>query len=149
MRIGWEALQRREVELLTTIPGVGAYSALLIYAEIGDVGRFPNAERLASYAGLVPGVEQSGSVVRRRGITRRGNPLLRWILVEAVWSHLRCAGDTCLTRFYRRIAWRKGGGARARKQAAVATARKLLHVIYAMLRDGKPFMAQGMEAQAT
>lgn len=129
-------LQRREIELLTTIPGVGPYSALLIYAEIGDIRRFPGAEKLACYAGLVPGLEQSGPVVRRGGITRCGNPLLRWILVEAVWSHLRCAGETCLTRFFRRIVRRKGGGSRARKQAAVATARKLLHVIYVYAMPG-------------
>ena len=74
--------------------------------------------------------------------------MLRWILVEAVWSHLRCSGESCLTRFFRRIVRRKGGGARARKQAAVATARKLLHVVYAMLRDGKPFIAEGVRVQA-
>lgn len=114
----------------------------MIYAEIGDVRRFSRAEKLARYAGLVPGVEESGFTIRRGRITKQGNALLRWILVEAVWSHLRCSGETHLTRFFWRIVRHKGGGARARKQAAVATARKLLHVIYAMLRKGEPFAVQ-------
>ena len=63
--------------------------------------------------------------------------LLRWALIEAVWVHIR--HDSSLTRYFHRIARRKGGGKRARKRAAIATARKMLHVIYAMLRDRKPF----------
>jgi transposase len=74
---------------------------------------------------------------RRGGITKQGSKLLRWALQEAVWMHLRY--DTFLTRYFHRVARKKGGGSRARKRAAVATARKLLHVIYAMLRDNRPF----------
>ena len=50
-----------EAELLTTIPGVGPYTVLLIYSEIGDIRRFSDPEKLCSYAGLAPRVEQSGS----------------------------------------------------------------------------------------
>ena len=126
-----------EVELLTTIPGVGPYTALLISSEIGDIRRFSDPEKLCSYAGLVPRVEQSGHRVKRGGITKQGSRLLRWALVEAVWVHLRY--DTPLTRYFHRVSRRRGGGCRARKRAAVATARKMLHVIYAMLRDRRPF----------
>lgn len=128
-----EVEDSREAGLLTTIPGVGEYTALLLLAEIGDIGRFPCAEKLCSYADLVPSVSQSGSMDRRGGITRTGNKLLRWALVEVVWMHLR--SDTHLTKYYHRIARRRG-----KKKATMATARKMLHVIYAMLRDQRPFV---------
>ncbi len=63
--------------ILTTIPGIGYFSALLIYAEIGDINRFPNSKKLCSYAGLVPTVRQSGNRVIRGRITKEGNGLLR------------------------------------------------------------------------
>ena len=87
----------------------------------------------------MPRVEQSGAWIRRGGITKEGSRLLRWALVEAVWGHLRCSCDTSLARYFHWVVKRKGGGGRARKRAAVATACKMLHVIYAMLRDGKAF----------
>jgi transposase len=133
--ISLEAEITREVDLLTTIPGIGPYTALLVYSEIGEIGRFPSAEKLCRYAGLVPSVDQSGPRTRRGKIAKDGSKLLRWALVEAVWVHLRY--DTHLTRYFHRLARRKGKD--GRKQAAVATARKMLHVIYAMLRDGRSF----------
>jgi len=102
-----------------TIPGVGLYSALMIKAEIGDVSRFPDSERLCSYAGLVPSERSSGGRVRRGRITREGSRWLRWIMVEVAYSHIR--HDTGFTRAYHRIAGRRG-----RKVAIVALARRLL-----------------------
>ncbi len=58
--------------LLTTIPGVGYYIALLLVAEIGDVNRFPDSESLCSYAGLVPSVWQSGGA--RAGVEEITEP---------------------------------------------------------------------------
>jgi transposase len=52
--------ENEDAMLLTTIPGVGFYTALLLVAEIGDVNRFPDSEKLCSYAGLVPSVRRSG-----------------------------------------------------------------------------------------
>ncbi|GBC70373.1 hypothetical protein HRbin02_00139 [Candidatus Calditenuaceae archaeon HR02] len=60
-----------------TIPGVGLYSALMIKAEIGDIARFPDADHLCSYAGLVPSERSSGGRMRRGGITREGSRWLR------------------------------------------------------------------------
>jgi transposase len=136
-RISAEVGVLEDADLLTTIPGIGPYIALLIYSEIGDIQRFSNPEKLCSYAGIVPSVDQSGPRTKRGSITKQGSSLLRWVLIQAVWVHIRY--DTFLTRYFHRIARRKGGGKRARKRAAIATARKMLHVIYAMLRDGKPF----------
>jgi len=118
--------------LLTTIPGVGYYIALLIVSEIGDVRRFPDSEKLCSYAGLVPTVKRSGGSTRHGGITKEGSKWLRWALTQAVHVHIR--SETNLTRFYRRLAETKPG-----QVAVMATARKMLKVVYWMLRNDEPF----------
>jgi transposase len=131
-----KAGESQDAKLLMTIPGVGYFSALLILAEIDDISRFSDPEKLCSYAGLVPSTRQSGNTVYRGHITKQGSSLLRWALQECVWMHLYHADDTCLTRFFWRVARRKG-----RKIAAVAAARKLLRVIYAMLVTREGFRA--------
>ena len=124
--------ESEDAMLLTTIPGVGYYNALLLVAEIGDVDRFPDSEKLCAYAGLVPSVRRSGNKTVYGSITKEGSKWIRWALVQSVHAHVRC--DTQLSRFYHRLAGRK------RKQVAVvATARKMLKVIYWMLKDKEPF----------
>jgi transposase len=129
-----KAHESEDAKLLMTIPGVGYFSSLAISAEIGDISRFGDAEKLCSYAGLVPSVHQSGTTRRYGRITKQGSGLLRWVLLECVWVHLRY--DTWLTRFFYRIVRRKG-----KKVAAVAAARKLLVAIYWMLRNREEFRA--------
>jgi transposase len=108
--------------LITTIPGVGYYIALLLVSEIGDVNRFPDSEKLCSYAGLVPRVRRSGGSTHHGGITREGLRWLRWGLSQAVYVHLR--SKTNLTRFYRRLE-----GKKPKQVAVMATARKMLKVV--------------------
>ena len=67
-----KCMENEETMLLTTIPGIGYFSALLIYAEIGDIKRFPNSKKLCSYAGLVPSIRQSGNKVITGKITKEG-----------------------------------------------------------------------------
>lgn len=128
------AKESKEAKLLMTIPGVGYFSALAILAEIGDISRFSDPEKLCSYAGLVPSVHQSGATKRYGRITKQGSGMLRWVLVECVWVHL--SYDTWLTRFFHRVVRRKG-----KKMAAVATARKLLVAMYWMLKNREEFRA--------
>lgn len=128
--------QKAEVDerakLLDTIPGGGSYTALLILAEIGDINRFPTAGHLASYAGLVPSVHSSGGHTRLGHITKQGSRWLRWALVECWWKLIK--KSLAFALYYERIRARHGS-----KVARVAVARKLVHVIYQMLRDGVPF----------
>ncbi len=128
------ASESEEAKLLMSIHGVGYFSALAILAEIGDISRFGDAEKLCSYAGLVPSVHQSGATRRYGRITKQGSGMLRWVLLECVWTHLRY--DTWLTRFFHRVVRRKG-----KKVAAVATARKLLVAMYWMLKNREGFRA--------
>jgi transposase len=76
--------EAREIDAITrliTIPAVGLWVSVTIYAWVGDVSRFPSARHLAAYAGLVPSVWQSGDSERSGGITKQRSPaLLRWYL---------------------------------------------------------------------
>ena len=116
--------------MLTSLPGIGRYTALLVIAELGDVGRFASAAKLCSYAGLVPRVRASGGRVRLGAISHQGSPYLRWALVEAAQQASRRPGP--LRRRYERIARRRG-----RNVAKVALARQLLTLCYYGLRDGE------------
>jgi transposase len=129
-----KAAENEDVELLMSAPGIGRFSALAILAEIGDISRFSDAEKLCSYAGLVPSVHQSGAMRRYGRITKQGSSMLRWIVQECLWVHLRY--DTYITRFFFRVAAKKG-----KKIAAVAAARKLLVAIYWMLIRKEKFRA--------
>ncbi|MDI1495459.1 MAG: hypothetical protein K8823_1186 [Cenarchaeum symbiont of Oopsacas minuta] len=68
-------------------------------------------------------------MVKHGRITKRGSRMMRWILSEAVRTHVRCAPKSNVTRFYKRLARKKGTG-----KATVATASKMLRVIYWMLK---------------
>ncbi len=126
-----------EAELLMTIPGISHFSALLIIAEIGDIDRFPDPEKLCSYAGLVPKVYQSGDYKRLGSVKKERNKFLQWILIECVWIHIGCS-DSQLTQYYRRKKGEKDS-----KKAAIATANKMLKTIYYMLKRGEEFRPEG------
>lgn len=122
-----------KAKLLTTIPGISYYSALLIISEIGDVYRFPSARRLCSYAGLVPSIHSSGGKTRYGSITKQGSKWLRWILIEL--SHHFINGSIRMKKMYLRISKSHG-----KNTARVAVAKEMLKVIYYMLRDNKAFI---------
>jgi transposase len=131
-----EAQEDEDVKLLMTVPGIGYYSALLVKSEIDDIGRFPFAEKLCSYAGLVPSTYQSGGTVRHGSITKEGSRWLRWIMMECASTHVS-KYDTWISRSYRCLVGRRG-----KKTARVAAARKLLVVCYSVLKNKRPFYDQ-------
>ena len=108
---------------LQQIVGIGPVLAVMIRAEIGDIRRFPTPPHLASYAGLVPRVDNSATRVRYGRITRRGSPWLRWALVEAAIQGPRRTDQ--IGRWGRRLALQKGA-----LKARVALARALCEEIY-------------------
>ena len=115
-----------QTELLKKIPGIGTFGAAMLIAEIGVIDRFQSPKQLVSYAGIAPGLYESGNTSHRRGITHEGNKYLRWILCEMTHRHIRKPGP--LRQFYLRLKDKKGHG-----KALVATARKfLIHVYYVL-----------------
>jgi len=120
------ASQDLRVPRLMQESGIGYYTAFAILAAIGDIQRFPSPHQLASYAGLVPRQHQSGGHAFNGHITKAGNPLLRWLMVEAARAAVRW--DPHWQRVYARIARRRGSNI-----ATVAVARKLLVTIWYLL----------------
>lgn len=134
--IAFYAENNKEAKLLMTIPGIDYYSAMTILAEIGDITRFSSPKKLVSYAGLVPRQRDSGGTSRRGGISKEGSGVLRWILVSAVHSILRCRkGNNKLKSFYLHLVRRR----KPKQVAVVATAKKLLCIIYTMLIKGEEY----------
>lgn len=123
-----------QANLLTTIPAVSYCSALTIMSEIGEINRFASAKKLQGYAGLVPSTYASGDRIAHGRITKQGNRWLRWTMVEIAQRQLICKRNPGFGWYYQRIKQRKGSGA-----AAVATARKLLAVVWRILKDNRPF----------
>jgi transposase len=117
---------------LETVPGIGAYSAMVILAEIGEIERFPTKQALASYAGLTPSVRESAGKRRRGGIGHHGSGTLRWILLQVAQVAARCS--PAARAWYLRLKQRKPA-----QVAKIALARKLLTAVWALLRDGACF----------
>jgi transposase len=126
--IARQAAQDARIPRLMQICGVGYYTAFAILAFIGNVQRFPSADKLSAYAGLVPRQYQSGNHGFHGHITKAGNPLLRWLMVEAARAAVRF--DPHWRQEHDRIARRRGTNI-----ATVAVARKLLVTIWHLLTN--------------
>ena len=122
-----QALDDPRALRLMSIPGISSIVAATVLASIGDVSRFPTAQKLSSYFGLTPRVRQSGDGPARHGrISKQGNSDARRMLVEAAWSAKIAPGP--LRAFFHRVQARRGAAA-----AAGATARKLAVTIWHVL----------------
>ena len=118
------------VQLLRTVPGVGARLAEAIVALIDEPRRFRKASQVSAYIGMIPKTLDSGETQRRGSITRQGSRVVRSLLVEVAWAGLR--HNAWVRQTYQRLS----GGKKARKKIAiVAVGRKLLVRCWAMLRD--------------
>ena len=121
--------RERSAALLMTHPGVGPITALATEVFLGDPSRFAGSKELASYVGIIPGEHSSGKRQRLGGLSKQGNPLLRFLWSEAAIHAVR--RDPELKQFYRRKLIQKGLG-----KARAAVARKLGIRMWIMLRDG-------------
>jgi transposase len=124
-----EVEKRPVTRRLMTHPGVGSLTALAFELVIGTPERFPCGKQIASYVGLVPSEESSGDRRRLGHISKQGNVLLRFLLVEAAQVTVR-SQPQWRSKFFH-LAMRRG-----RKIAKVAMARKLVVHLYWMWRQG-------------
>ena len=124
------------MQLLATAPSIGPITASAVVATVDDIARFPSAHQFEAFLGLVPGERSSGEKRRIGRITKAGNSRVRYLLVEAGWRILRTKGNetAALRNWALGIAARRG-----RRIAAVAVARRLAGILYAMWRDGAPY----------
>lgn len=123
--------------LIMSMPGVSYYSALMICAEIGDITRFPDKKKLVCFAGLNPSVYQSGNKCRTGRIAKQGDRNLRWILLQC--ANVAVMHDKYLAKFYHHLKEKKNHNI-----AIVAVARKMLELMYTMMKYNIPYHALQM-----
>jgi len=144
-RLDWEIRQRGRSDpragVLTQLPGVGPFTALVILAEAGDISRFASARKLASWAGLTPTVRGSDRVAHYGHISKEGSVWLRWVLCEAAQTAKR---HPEFAASFQRIAQRRG-----KKIATTAIARKLLTRAWHLLADAEHAAAPQRAAPQT
>jgi transposase len=132
-RIRKISIRMEETILLMSFAGIGEFSSLMILAEIGDIQRFKSPKSLVSYAGLCPGIYQSGSTERNI----RNNAVNKWLK----WIIYECSGraimlDSKFQRYYYQVKQRKGY-----QTARRATARRMITIIWYMLTNEEPYRA--------
>jgi transposase len=122
----------QDMTYLMQLPGFGVITGMTVLAAIGAIQRFDSARHLASYSGLIPGLEQSGTKHRGKAVTKEGRKELRWALVEVaqravksdpVWKHR-------FQELHKRM---------HRNQAMVAIARRLLELVWVVLTRRQPY----------
>ena len=130
---------------LCTMPSVGPVTAIAFVAALDDVARFHSAHQVQAYLGLVPSEYSSGDRRARGRITKRGDPRMRWLLVETAWRILRSPNPALagLRTWALAIAARRG-----RRIATVALARRIAGILYAMWRDDAPYHAIATSQEA-
>lgn len=121
---------------LQSIPGIGPLISTAYQATIDDPHRFKRPEEIADYLGLAPRIYQSGDVERRGGITKEGDVLLRWHLVEGAHVLLTLGRDCALRRWGLSLAEKKGAA-----KAKVAVARKMAILMWKLWKTEKTFVA--------
>lgn len=127
-------LASKEAQLLESIPGIGEFTAVALVAELCPIARFPNVEKLCSYAGLVPTNHQSGETSYQGHLKTDSNHLVKWLLVEASWSHRTWAKGSDVSKMAKRVSRRRG-----KQKGNIAGAHKLLKIVYAVLKRGTPY----------
>lgn len=122
------------VKLLNTIPGIGSTTAFLLTSEIGEISRFKSAKAFSSYFGLVPRISQSGFHAYYGRITKLGNPFVRWSLVQASYRIIRI--EASYKKWVDHLSYKSG-----KKKAIVAMSRKMATIVYAVLKENRPYIA--------
>ena len=128
-----KSLVSHYARLIDTIPGFGACASLMIASEIGNINRFPDEFRLFSFAGVVPRLYQSGDKEWKGHITK-GNTTLKTTLLQCANVHIRFGKSSAVTYWYETNRGRIG-----RNKAKIAVAKRLLRIIYWMLKRDEQY----------
>jgi transposase len=139
-QLGALASQMADVTLLQTVPGVGVITATALVALVADIKRFPSGRHFASFLGLTPKEDSSGSRRRLGAISKKGDVYVRMLLTHGarsvVWHAKSAARPTSLQQWAGQTEQRRG-----RNVAAVAVANKLARIVWAVWAQQRPFAA--------
>ena len=126
---------RKMDSYITTCPGIGDILGAVILSEIGDISRFVEPKKLVAFVGVDPSVSQSGEFKGTQGkMSKRGSPHLRRAVFLA--ANVAAFHDPVLSAYYQK----KRSEGKHHYSAIGAIARKLICIIYAVLRDNKPYV---------
>jgi transposase len=137
------------IDTLCSIPGIGLLTAATIVAEVGDFSAFSKPDRLVAYFGIDPSVKQSGQFEGTKNkMSKRGSRLLRRVLFTTALANVRKKRNgkehnPILYEYYRKKCLSK-----PKKVALGAVMRKLIAIIFAVIRDKKPFVLKRPEDHA-
>ena len=134
-----QSMDRREIEILCSIPGIGKWTATSLFLEIGDFKRFKSSNALVAFCGLDPRPEKSGDKVKQRGISRRGRSHVRGSLYMPTLAGIKFCPE--IQSFYKRL--RSKG--KPHYLAITACSAKLLRIAYACVLRDSPYVQR--EAQ--
>jgi len=124
---------RDNVLLLRSVPGISTLTAMTLHTELCDIFRFSSLDKLASYAGLVPGIKSSGETEHTTGITHRRNATMRTVLVESYRVAVR--KDPALMMAFNKFSLRM-----KKTKAIVHITRKLLNRIRFVLKNREQYI---------
>ena len=147
--ISEETQIKERIDLLQSIPGIGRFSSAVILAEMGDISLFQKPKQLAAYFGLDPSERQSGTFTGTKNkLSKRGSPFARAALNMAAHNAVcrHCSTpppNPVLAEYYERKCEEK-----PKKVALAAVMHKLVNIIFAVLRDRKPFELRTPEQHA-
>lgn len=138
-KINAEVEKDEKVQKAMTVPGIGPITALAYVAYMGNLNRFDNAHQVSNFIGFVPKVDISCTIVRYGHATKKGNPLLRSLLVQAAWATVRSKNGGALKDKYKYMAETRGIG---KGKSIVTTARKLGELLYMLLKTDREYEPQ-------
>lgn len=121
------------VNLLQSIPSIGLLTAMILLTEIGDINRFKRLDELCSYCGIVPNCHSSGKKENTRGLSRRGNSIIKKVLIECAWVAVK--KDPALLLYYKQQVTHMNS-----QKAIIKVARKLLSRIRYVLMNQKEYV---------
>jgi transposase len=130
--------RKKDLEIATSIPGIGKVSAMTILAEIGSYEEFVTPEKLAAWSGLIPSIYQSADHLKTGPITKRGSPHLRRIMVEVAQAAVKTK-NCRLRSFFLRLKMKKGYN-----KAIVAVARKILCILWTILKKRELYCEENL-----
>jgi transposase len=142
-RIALEFKTESTYRYLLSVPGIGPTLAAVIGCEIDQIERFPSADKLCGYAGVVPTTHSSGGKVHHGRLLPSCNKWLRWALVEASWVAIGCS--PYFGALYRQ---QRARGKKA-NTAVIIVARRMCRILFQLLREKRSFEKRAARAQTT
>lgn len=129
-----QSLKNNDLKILMSIPGFAQTTAVRVLAELGDIRRFKNPNKIDAFIGIDPGRYQSGQIDSHLGISKHGNAIARKVLYRAI-GQIAQAAQFCPCHIAEYYAIKKSSQTQGFKKIAIASVHKLIRTIYALIKN--------------